>query len=119
MTRDGCPSIRTTWPRRISDAFMTGGKINRKRQGSTGATPCCGAPSRAIYDDQHRSRKMAIARPGKIVCVGSNYREHAVALRNVVPQEPLLFLKPSTTVTGADDTLWLPPDSTWSEHETE
>src|SRR5205807_8037531 len=109
MTRDGCPSIRTTWPRRISDAFMTGGKINRKRQGSTGATPCGGAPSRATYDDQPRSRKMATARPGKIVCVGRNYREHAVALGHVVPQEPLPFLEPSTAVTAAGTTTGPPP----------
>src|SRR5256885_5132779 len=119
MTRDGCPSSRMTWPRRMSDAFMTGGKINRKRQGSTGATPCGGAPARAIYDDQHRSRQMAIARPGKIVCVGRNYREHAAELGNVVPKEPLLFLKPSTAVIGDGDTIVLPPESTRVEHEAE
>ena len=52
---------------------------------------------------------MAIARPGKIVCVGRNYREHAAELGNVVPNEPLLFLKPSTAVIGDGDAIVLPP----------
>src|SRR6267143_455133 len=62
---------------------------------------------------------MAIARPGKIVCVGRNYREHAAELGNVVPQEPLLFLKPSTAVIGDGDAIVLPPESTRVEHEAE
>ena len=37
-------------------------------------------------------------RPGKIVCVGRNYREHAKEMGNDVPKEPLIFLKPSTTL---------------------
>src|SRR5882762_5383546 len=62
---------------------------------------------------------MAIARLGKIVCVGRNYREHAAELGNVVPQEPLLFLKPSTAVIGDGDAIVLPPESTRVEHEAE
>lgn len=37
-------------------------------------------------------------RPGKIIGVGRNYREHAKELDNAVPTEPLLFLKPSTAL---------------------
>src|SRR3972149_1431026 len=37
-------------------------------------------------------------RPGKIVCVGRNYREHAKELGNDVPSAPLLFLKPPSAV---------------------
>ncbi len=37
-------------------------------------------------------------RPPKIVCVGRNYPDHAVELGNVVPDEPLIFLKPSSSV---------------------
>ena len=36
---------------------------------------------------------------GKVVCVGRNYAEHARELNNPVPDEPLLFIKPSTSVT--------------------
>src|SRR5580698_649355 len=36
--------------------------------------------------------------PRKIVCVGRNYRDHAAELGNEVPREPLLFLKPSSSI---------------------
>jgi 2-keto-4-pentenoate hydratase/2-oxohepta-3-ene-1,7-dioic acid hydratase in catechol pathway len=39
-----------------------------------------------------------VRRPGKIVCVGRNYVEHAKELGNTVPKEPLLFLKPPSAV---------------------
>jgi len=39
-----------------------------------------------------------INRPGKVVCVGRNYVDHAKEMGNDVPKEPLIFLKPPTTV---------------------
>ena len=39
-----------------------------------------------------------VNRPGKIVCVGRNYREHAAELGNAVPERPLLFLKPPSAL---------------------
>lgn len=47
-------------------------------------------------------------RPGKIVCVGRNYREHAKELGNEVPTAPLLFLKPPSAVIGTGDTILMP-----------
>jgi 2-keto-4-pentenoate hydratase/2-oxohepta-3-ene-1,7-dioic acid hydratase in catechol pathway len=47
--------------------------------------------------------------PGKIVCVGRNYREHAAELGNEVPAEPLLFLKPPSSVIGPNDAIHYPP----------
>jgi len=62
---------------------------------------------------------MAIARPGKIVGIGRNYREHAAELGHVVPKHPLIFLKPSTAVIGDGDTIVLPPEAARVEHEAE
>ena len=45
-------------------------------------------------------RLLAPVEPSKIVCVGRNYRDHAAELKNPLPVEPLLFLKPSTAVIG-------------------
>jgi 2-keto-4-pentenoate hydratase/2-oxohepta-3-ene-1,7-dioic acid hydratase in catechol pathway len=58
-------------------------------------------------------------RPGKIVCVGRNYVEHARELGNDVPTEPLIFLKPPSSV--IPDGAWIerPPQSTQVEHEGE
>ena len=58
-------------------------------------------------------------KPTKIVCVGRNYREHAKELGNEVPAEPLLFLKPPSSLIGDGDPIVLPPQSKQVEHEGE
>ena len=58
-------------------------------------------------------------RPGKIVCVGRNYAAHARELGNVVPERPLLFLKPPSAVIGAGASIVIPPESQRVEHEAE
>ncbi|HVX39661.1 MAG TPA: fumarylacetoacetate hydrolase family protein [Gemmatimonadaceae bacterium] len=58
-------------------------------------------------------------RPGKIVCVGRNYREHAKELGNDVPAEPLIFLKPPSSVIRDGEAIVLPPQSKQVEHEGE
>jgi len=50
-------------------------------------------------------------RPGKIVCIGRNYLEHARELGNDVPEEPLIFLKPSSIIIGEGDYIERPPQS--------
>ena len=47
----------------------------------------------------------------KVVAIGRNYRAHAEELGNEVPAEPLMFLKPNTSVIGPGDTIVLPPQS--------
>jgi len=58
-------------------------------------------------------------RPGKIVCVGRNYREHARELGNEVPKEPLIFLKPPSSVVWEREPIVLPAASTRVEYEGE
>jgi 2-keto-4-pentenoate hydratase/2-oxohepta-3-ene-1,7-dioic acid hydratase in catechol pathway len=58
-------------------------------------------------------------RPGKIVCVGRNYREHAKELGNEVPQEPLIFLKPPSSVVWNSEAILLPGASSRVEYEGE
>jgi 2-keto-4-pentenoate hydratase/2-oxohepta-3-ene-1,7-dioic acid hydratase in catechol pathway len=57
--------------------------------------------------------------PSKVVCVGRNYAEHAAEHAAEVPSEPLLFLKPSTSVIGPHDVIKLPPHSRQVEYEAE
>jgi len=57
--------------------------------------------------------------PSKVVAVGRNYADHARELGNEVPDVPLLFLKPSTSVIGDGDVIRLPADSQQVEHEAE
>ena len=58
-------------------------------------------------------------RPGKIVCVGRNYRDHAKELGNEVPSSPLLFLKPPSAIIAAGEPIVLPPASKQVEWEGE
>ncbi len=62
---------------------------------------------------------MRISTPGKIVCVGRNYIEHARELGNAVPERPLLFLKPPSALIGDGEAIVLPRASSQVEHEGE
>ena len=62
-------------------------------------------------------RLLAPVIPSKIVCVGKNYGEHAAEMESQVPDQPLLFLKPSTAVIGSGDPIDLPWQSERVEHE--
>ncbi len=64
-------------------------------------------------------RLMSPMLPSKVVCVGRNYVAHAQEHDADVPSEPLLFLKPSTSVIGPNDEIRLPPQSKQVEHEAE
>ena len=60
-----------------------------------------------------------MVRPGKIVCVGRNYVEHAREMGNEVPSEPLIFLKPPSSIIGDGAYIERPPQSSQVEHEGE
>ena len=64
-------------------------------------------------------RLVAPADPSKIVCVGRNYAAHAAELGNEIPKEPLLFLKPPSSIVGPDEPIALTPLSQRVEHEGE
>lgn len=57
--------------------------------------------------------------PSKIVCMGRNYVRHAKELGNEVPERPLIFLKPPSSVLAPGGTILLPPDSAQVEYEGE
>ena len=64
-------------------------------------------------------RLLAPVSPGKILCVGRNYAEHAKEHNAEVPDVPLIFMKPPTSVIGPEQTILLPPQSQQVEHEAE
>lgn len=57
--------------------------------------------------------------PGKVVCVGRNYAEHARELNNPVPATPLLFIKPVTSVVSLEGGITIPEDRGECHHELE
>ena len=64
-------------------------------------------------------RLLAPVLPSKVVCVGRNYEAHAVEFGGGVPEEPILFLKPSTAVIGPNDPIQLLPISRRIDYEGE
>jgi 2-keto-4-pentenoate hydratase/2-oxohepta-3-ene-1,7-dioic acid hydratase in catechol pathway len=58
-------------------------------------------------------------RPSKIVCVGRNYRAHAAELGNELPQEPLLFFKPSSSLLATGQDIRRPKLSQHTDYEGE
>ena len=83
--------------------------------------------SRSPFDDLERKEFYPLdevnflppVEPGKVVCVGLNYRDHAEELNMELPEEPILFLKPNTTVIGHEDSIIYPPQSHQVDYEAE
>ncbi len=65
------------------------------------------------------ARLLAPSVPGKILCVGRNYVEHAKEHGAEVPKWPLIFMKPPSAVIAPGEAIILPPQSDQVEHEAE
>ena len=62
---------------------------------------------------------LPIDRPGKIICVGLNYRDHAEEQGTALPEAPLLFAKWQNTLIGPGDPIVIPPVVTKCDYEAE
>ncbi|MDR3640323.1 MAG: fumarylacetoacetate hydrolase family protein [Humidesulfovibrio sp.] len=62
---------------------------------------------------------LPLVRPSKIVCVGLNYHDHAREMGLPVPEEPVLFLKPPSSVIGPGDAIVMPACSERVDYEAE
>jgi 2-keto-4-pentenoate hydratase/2-oxohepta-3-ene-1,7-dioic acid hydratase in catechol pathway len=82
-------------------------------------------PPWAQWSRGSRSSRLADARllapvePTKIVCIGRNYAAHAAEMGNEVPKEPLMFLKPPSSIIGPEEAIVLTKYSQRVEHEGE
>jgi 2-keto-4-pentenoate hydratase/2-oxohepta-3-ene-1,7-dioic acid hydratase in catechol pathway len=64
-------------------------------------------------------RLLAPILPSKVVCVGKNYAAHAAEMGGPAPADPVIFLKPSTSVIGPGSAIVLPPNSDRVDYEGE
>lgn len=60
-----------------------------------------------------------VAGIGKIVAIGLNYEDHAIESGLAIPTEPVMFIKALSSITGPNDEVMLPKDSTHSDWEVE
>jgi 2-keto-4-pentenoate hydratase/2-oxohepta-3-ene-1,7-dioic acid hydratase in catechol pathway len=60
-----------------------------------------------------------VPRPGKIVCIGLNYADHAAETGAEIPKEPVVFMKAPDTMVGPNDEVHIPRGSTKTDYEVE
>ena len=78
-----------------------------------------GAHTEGEEIDGASAPQLAPVTPSKIVCVGLNYRDHAAEQHKPLPDEPLLFIKPSTSVIGPGAAIEAPAWAGRIDHEAE
>ena len=74
-------------------------------------------PGEEISPDGHRVLSPVL--PSKVVCIGLNYKDHAAEQNKPLPTEPLMFIKPSTSVIGPGEAIVLPDGVGRVDHEAE
>ncbi|WP_405394039.1 fumarylacetoacetate hydrolase family protein [Microbispora hainanensis] len=95
----------------IDGVFLAGGGIERVRVAlAEGRLPEAGPFERV---------GAPVARPGKVVCIGLNYSDHAEETGAPIPGEPVVFMKASNTVVGPDDEVLVPRRSVKTDYEVE
>ncbi|WP_344502296.1 fumarylacetoacetate hydrolase family protein [Dactylosporangium maewongense] len=72
-----------------------------------------------VLPEQDLRRGAPVARPGKVVCIGLNYRAHAAESGAEPPAEPVVFMKAADTVVGPDDDVRIPRNSVKTDYEVE
>lgn len=83
------------------------------------ASPWLKGQPTELFIEPESYHLLAPCAPSKIVAVGKNYANHAAEMGTPVPQEPLLFLKPSTSILGPQRTIHYPPQSQQVDYEGE
>ncbi|WP_367318731.1 fumarylacetoacetate hydrolase family protein [Streptomyces sp. HUAS ZL42] len=96
----------------IDSVFLSSGGVDRARTAVTaGKLPELDADGLRIGPP--------VTRPGKVVCVGLNYRDHAAETGAAIPERPVVFMKDPGTVVGAYDEVLIPRGSVKTDWEVE
>ena len=95
----------------ITPAFIADDGLGRVRAALAAGVPVLDEPGPRYAPPVHR--------PGKIVCIGLNYRDHAEESGMAIPTEPVLFMKAVNTMIGPDDDVYIPRTSTKTDYEVE
>jgi len=96
-------------------AFLAGGVSTRARAAEILSAP----PTSAITAYDAGRLAAPIPRPGKIICIGLNYRDHVAESAQVVPDYPTVFAKYATCIIGPREAIVLPRDSERVDYEGE
>ncbi|GAA1220988.1 fumarylacetoacetate hydrolase family protein [Kitasatospora nipponensis] len=97
---------------RIDGDFLAGGGVERARRALAAGTL-------VELDPVGLRVGPPLARPGKVVCIGLNYRDHAEETGAAIPRRPVVFLKDPATVVGPYDPVLIPRGSARTDWEVE
>ncbi|WP_436759967.1 fumarylacetoacetate hydrolase family protein [Streptosporangium sp. V21-05] len=108
---DGAGNLREI-SEEIDGAFFASGGVARVREALE-------RDELPVLDAEGLRIGPPIARPGKIVCIGLNYRDHAEETNAAIPAEPIIFMKAPNTIVGPDDEVLIPRESVKTDWEVE
>ena len=106
--------IRFSHEGRVRYGLVSGGRL-RLYEGS----PFAGGEVGKQTAPLSKVRLLAPCRPSKVLAVGLNYKAHAKEMKMALPTEPLIFMKPSTSVIGPGDKIVSPAISQRVDYEAE
>ncbi|MDJ0385353.1 fumarylacetoacetate hydrolase family protein [Streptomyces sp. G-G2] len=112
LTDDGRTYALSGLTEQIDGSFLAGDGVERVRQALTAGT----LPE---LDPAGLRVGAPVARPGKVVCIGLNYRDHAEETGAAIPERPVVFLKDPATVVGPYDQVLIPRGSVKTDWEVE
>ncbi|MEV7215569.1 fumarylacetoacetate hydrolase family protein [Kitasatospora cineracea] len=112
LAEDGTVRLLTGLTEDIDGAFLASGGVERVRA-------ALAAGSLPPVDAAGLRTGAPVARPGKVVCVGLNYRDHAAETGAAIPPRPVVFMKDPATVVGPYDRVLIPRGSTRTDWEVE
>lgn len=112
MVMDDAGNLRDIGESEIDGAFLASGGVARVREAlARGELPVVEAGGARIG--------APVARPGKIVCIGLNFSDHAAESGAAVPAEPVVFMKAGNTMVGPYDEVLVPRGSVKTDWEVE
>ena len=105
VLRDLSKAIPDIGPAQLDDASLARlRKLDAKRLPAVKGSPRLGPPLSGV---------------GKFVAIGLNYRDHAAESGMPIPKEPVVFMKATSAIQGADDEVWIPRGSQKTDWEVE
>jgi len=77
------------------------------------------APASAMHEREAVTLKAVLTNPGKIICIGLNYRDHAAETHQSIPEVPMVFAKYNNTLVGSGESILLPRVTQRVDYEAE